>query len=376
MLVLSNIAYSEVIDLDLSCSRDFCIPNRYTEWNLTINHKGEATLRILGFKIIDAVDKKEIFTQESERPVEIITSKTITAFQKLPFANSKGAFIANICLITQPEEEAWAKAGKRIEYCYNDLNYSINITDCIEHSDCTEDSICTDKKCNKLDCGYCGYASFHLCRQYECCADSECQKNQRCDSHKCADLKCKENEFLINHTCSVTRCLDNESIVNFSCVPLDCKEDEYLSNHECLPLNCLETQGIYDHNCTELNCSIFEFASDHTCNKLNCSENEAFLNHTCQTLDCNFLKVAEGHECRINSLLIINSFLIFVVFFLVFLNLETYLYRRRKKIVDFLMAKRKGENIKTSGTDIKPNGQSGNANAAAGEQGKDNGAGK
>jgi hypothetical protein len=363
LIVLCNLALAvDIFDLRLECEDDYCVKNRWTYWNLTIRNIGEQEKKALGFNILNTVENTLLFTYEEENAVTIVTdlSHTFSTRERVPPPNMWDTFIANVCLITEPPTHAWGSSGKRIEYCYRDINITLNITDCLIDIDCEKDEVCHGTTCVAFECGYCQYPDRHICNDYECCTDDVCPRNKVCKNHLCADLECRDDEYIVNHTCTKTLCRPEEGIVNFTCVPLVCNYDEHIKNHECAKLYCDYDEYAFNHTCRELNCSYAEFPLDHQCMELNCEYYQHPVNHSCHNLSCNFIQMPEEHECRINSDLVLWGFLILTMLFLIFLNLQRFAYTKKKRLVELLMdniKSRKKKNIKEEDKDKEEAGK-------------------
>jgi hypothetical protein len=343
----------EPISLKLECENDYCVPGRVTEFNFSIKYEGKDSLSILGYRIIDAITGKDIYSNIEENPQTIYPQLSyINSVRKeIPPANVGDKLILHSCITSVPDMDSWGKAGRSIVYCYNDLNLTFNITECLENSDCKDDSTCIDKKCVKLNCSYCEYTKNHECNKYQCCKNIECNKEESCINHECSKLSCLEDEYIINNTCTKTVCRPEEGIIDYSCVTLNCNFDEYITNHECVSLDCKDNEGFFNHTCQEFNCSYNKYALNHTCTKLNCTNKQGYFNNSCFNLKCGIFKLAEEHECRINSYLIIYPFLIFMIYFLVKINIQKYKYIKTKKIINIFFNKKDNDNKKQE--DIK-----------------------
>ncbi|MBD3163943.1 hypothetical protein GF323_01975 [Candidatus Woesearchaeota archaeon] len=370
----------DFISLNLEC--DPCIQQRNTTWNLEITNFGDKELNLLGFRIKDSEKGKEIYYYEKESPVEIykMVKQKFVFYNKIPYPNSDNKLIVHPCLITRPELESWGKAGRRIEYCYDDINFTFDITQCLADFDCLDEQACSNMSCITLNCSYCQYPKYHRCYDYECCQDTNCSKNQICVEHECTLLECEDKEYIINHTCTSGACGPEEGIINFTCKKLDCKYGEYIRNHTCVELGCSFDEAYFNHSCLKLNCSFDEAYFNHSCLKLNCSFDEYISGHECKKLHCNIFQKAEGHECRINSNIILFIFLLFMIYFLIILNINKYRYLNQKKLVNFFLRKKasKGENIKTDKEDSgeeKENGTK-HGNDSKGKQSNNKDAGK
>ncbi len=351
-LFLSAIVYADdFVSLELSC--EHCIPNHVTNWTLSIKNNGE--------KMIDLheVQIKKNRTDETVLsfldPVEINPGfdHLFSIRKKIPYPNNSNLLILYPCLTLEPDIEHWGSSGKRLQHCYKDILLTVRTTDCYVDDDCLTDQYCEDMDCIRLNCSYCQFAKDHVCVDYGCCKDDECPKNKACLGHECKDLNCLPEEYMVNHTCQETPCKKDEGIIDFSCVRLDCGQDEYIKNHECVSLGCNETQGYFNHTCIELNCSYDEAYHDHTCVKLNCSDEQTWIKHQCADLNCLFFMKAEEHECRINSSLVLFLFLLFMIYFLIMLNVRKYLFIHNRKL--FEKRYKKKETIKTP----KKNGSEG-----------------
>jgi hypothetical protein len=349
LALFSSISFSvNFLDLDVSCEGSDCIPGQTTDWNTTISNLGNTRLKVLGYKVIDAVSKKIIIHDEDEKAIFIVPTKNHSFLirEQIPSPNKEGDLIVNVCIITEPETESWGTVGKRIEYCYEAINFTFTLTGCLETMDCKEDEVCIDQTCSKLNCSYCQYPQAHLCNDYKCCEDYECKLNEICTDHECIKLECTEDTYIINHTCST--CDENKTMVNYFCYPLKCEYDEYRENNECLKVECTDYEHPVNHTCKNLTCSYNEAFIDHSCVELECKYDEYPFNHSCENLKCNFLQKTEEHECRFRSIIILEFFILFVIFFLIRLNVKKYDYIKNRKLGKYLAKKvKKRENIKT-----------------------------
>jgi hypothetical protein len=346
------VSAEDFMQLTLDCQKEKCIQGRIAEWNLTVLNLGKGNSNILGYRIKDAVSNEDIIYYEKEKPIQIASElKHIFSSKKeIPIPNKEDSLIVNICIITEPPMDAWGKVGKKMEHCYDEINFTIPTIGCSEDLDCEGSEFCKDTKCISLNCSYCEYTYVHECMPYQCCRNEECLGNEICNDHKCKKVTCAIDEYIINHTCSTTACKHDEGITNFTCVPLDCNDNETIVNYECTLLSCANEEYAYNHTCKLLNCSYNEYPLDHTCVELNCSYNEAYVNHTCSRLNCNVFQKAQKHECRINSFIILEIFLVATIIFLIVLDREKYQYIQKKKVVNAfleLLKVRKRENIKT-----------------------------
>jgi hypothetical protein len=331
--VFTAAVQADFLSLEVGC--DECIPGRTTAYNLTITNEGEDDIQLIGFDIVDDASGKKLVEERKEFAEDIIpgTSRTFSERGRIPYPEEGNTSKVHVCLVKEPDLEAWGKAGKEIEHCYDEIIFEFPIIPCLLNLDCNDDEICTGNSCIPLNCSYCQYTEDHQCKDYECCKDEECTRDAECVSNQCRPLACAPEEYIVNHTCSSTACRFDEGIINFTCVPLDCKEDEFIKNHECKPLDCEEGQYIFNNTCKDLNCSATEFAKDHACRALNCKDTQAYVNHACKDLDCNIFQKAQGHECRLNSFLLVEAFFLFIIYFLITLNIEKYIYVKKKKIV-------------------------------------------
>jgi hypothetical protein len=378
LFIFTSLCYADFLDLKIGCEDNYCVPNRITNWNLTLNNLGQRNLEILGFKIVSAIEKKEIAFYEKEKPIEITPSNyyTFSVDEKIPPPEEKNRLDINVCLIEQPPQESWGTTGKRTEHCYNELNFSIITTECTDSTDCGLDQTCIDFMCVLLNCSYCQFPDKHQCNNYECCKTDECEKDKICENKECKKINCSPEEYIINHTCTTTLCAFNEGIINFTCSPIKCAPDEIIVNHNCTVNTCNYDEYIFNYTCKHLNCTYDSTPVNHSCTPLNCSSKESYINNACKNLQCNFIQKPEGHECRFNSNILIYAFFIFMIYFLIKLNIEKSGYIKRKKLYEYFLNKlnlKKGENIKTGEVNKQKevkNDRSGNTDRSKGEQGK------
>jgi hypothetical protein len=148
---------------------------------------------------------------------------------------------------------------------YKSLECEENVAFCKIDKDCYSNEYCEDGVCTAVECERCKYPINHSCVSYECCGDSDCKENKKCEEHRCVEFSCKEGEYVFNHTC----------------LKLDCKEDEYISNNSCKKLFCDEDEYVENHQCRKLECRDNEYAQNHTCNKLQCKFFQKSYNHRC-----------------------------------------------------------------------------------------------
>jgi len=60
-----------------------------------------------------------------------------------------------------------------------------SMPECASDAACNYDEYCSQAgKCEKV-AGYCGYAQKHKFVEYECCSDSMCSADSRCEDHRC-----------------------------------------------------------------------------------------------------------------------------------------------------------------------------------------------
>ena len=350
---------ADIFNLSADCEKDYCIPDRYTNWNLTITNKGESEINLIGFRIVDIISLKSSLTWEKDFPQNIISSSSriFSVNGKIPFANLNNTFVAQICIITQPPPSAWSDvATKKLEYCSTVTNFTFKITPCLENYDCKGTHICQNMSCVPLNCTYCQFAEEHQCNNYECCDNIDCLNNQKCVNNKCTSLNCSNEEYLLNHNCTKTNCEWNQTIINFTCIPLNCTTGNIILNHECQPNNCSEDEYLLNYKCNKLNCSSDYAKINHSCIKLNCTNDESNSNNSCNKLKCSLFKTPESHECRVNSSLILYLFLILTIIILIKIIHERKLYLEHKKSYDFYYTNlnaKKTETIKIENSEIK-----------------------
>jgi len=356
-IFLAPLVSAQFMTLNLECANSLCIPNRVTAYNLTLTNMGEETMKILGFKVISATDETLIFQFFNDKPTEIIPplSHTFSIRKKFPFPNEDDKTILNICLILEPQQDSWGKAGKSIENCYKDRNFTFISTQCMNNFDCEQDHLCNATLCVPLQCDYCQYPDQYACKDYDCCQNSECTQTEFCKDNLCKALECSTEEYIINHSCS-TACSQNESFTDYTCTPLDCGDDEIIQNHTCLKFTCKNYEYAFNHSCDLLNCSDIFYPDNHTCLPLKCKDTEFIFNHTCEKLKCNILQKPQENECRVNSFIVLQIFALFMIYYLVSLIRKKREYLLKKQYVHKffkILGSRKRENINTTKSSTK-----------------------
>jgi len=341
LLFLVPIVHASFLNISLECESSQCVQGRTTAWNFTVSNYGEQTIKILSYRLVDAVKQNTYISQEWEYPVEVVADSNVvfSIRESVPNPSRKDELIVYPCFTIQPAQESWGTVGKEVSHCYDDINFTFTLTECLENTDCKDDHICTEQRCEKIECSYCQYAQYYQCMDYGCCKNDECPGSQRCEQNSCVDLKCKEDEYIINHTCTATACMPEEIVANFTCIPADCADDEHLANHECRKVECAYNEKASNHSCLLLNCSETETPSDHECIALDCADNEDFVDHKCLALSCGFFRAAEGHECRINSAYVLFVFMTIMIIFLIIVDYRKYRYVQKKKIIQKFFGK-------------------------------------
>ncbi|MEE9323124.1 MAG: right-handed parallel beta-helix repeat-containing protein [Candidatus Aenigmarchaeota archaeon] len=99
---------------------------------------------------------------------------------------------------------------------------------CINNDDCASTQKCTNSNCVNLDCE-CGYASNHVCVDYDCCKDDDCEEDDEfcdTDTHECEEVQCECSEKISNHKCNVEP--------DYCCKDLQCGENKTCVSNECI----------------------------------------------------------------------------------------------------------------------------------------------
>jgi hypothetical protein len=331
----------DFVKLDLFCEKNICVSGRTGEYVAEIKNFGDNKLNIMGYKVINALNKKGVMEYRLDYPKTVPSQSNgnFSIRKEIPKPNKNESFIANLCLITQPDIDSWGKTGRTIEHCYSEFNYTFSITECLENNDCESEQVCEANKCMPLNCSYCQYPQYHKCNAYGCCQDKECRKNESCKEHLCKPVECPKDKFVIDHACSSSYCDYNKTLIDNECMPLNCFFDELLQNNTCKKINCAYDEYVFNKSCVKLNCSFQDYPLNRACFPLNCSLDSFIFNHSCKKLSCLFFQVAEQHECRIKSFLVLEVFVIFMISFLIILNIKKYIIAVRKRYVKLFFTK-------------------------------------
>lgn len=352
--------------LQYRCMDEVCIRGRKVEFEVNISNSGNKPVRVKSIRALDSSDFKTIaFGNKSTLVYSLVQApeinrtnyievdpnerKTIKMYGILPEANDGDYLNFRFCVTLKSPLDSWKSVSKQgyseeYEYCYSTI-YRIIVKDCERIDECAEDETCISNDCVKIECGECQYISEHGCHDYECCYDSECKLDEACEENECVTVECNSDEnrtmYLVNHTCTETPCPNGSVLQNFTCIKKECRYDQKMVNYTCIDLECKDYESILDHECVKLQCAEDEYAFNHSCVKLRCSDSQEYFNHTCRNIKCGIYRKAMYHKCVFNTLLIIETVLLFVIIGLALLDYHKYESRYRKQLVFLLMRETK-----------------------------------